>query len=598
MNPRPVLLSRRIIDINIYTTFIWIIMTVSYSNSDATSRMLKVMSNGLKRMTDSELEITAIKLQEYFALRLGYSNFALYSGPITYAPYGAIIMTSLNRGGDSSVRSFKVDDTKYNATVSSKSNNAFDNFADDDDTFSDPGNISTSVKQSFYLAQKHFANYGTGTPDFNGQPLQGGGDYYNLIRNWNGIADLSSTVTNKWSGMQPAEMIRDYGHLTATTSGNVQVEKDVQKIYEAIFKFINARIRSTDSNKNFGQYRISTSWPGNGYFVVREINGLYQQYYYYAFTDTVSSVNNAISYFYNLDAFTTRFEWALYLSSPTTTYGSGYHYGQQDQPTRPTRMSRWKITVHSGSALEGTNSGDVREFFATGDYNVHGKYFYFKPVSAQGSQVYVSSDYTTSTPSASSFEGSGRTVNIIYGDSGSASPSIGRTALLAPSGNSADGQIYLYNSQKYRDISSYSTSTVYKCERIDRLIEMDLPYIADYDQRYDWTTYIGHPSPNHEASINRRKDHYQKAYIINLLYNLYTLGMYYPVYSLSTGVNSGQFNHGNFSNSIRAGSGSNTVYGPSLFSGGDESGTYYKVRGAGGASTYETTNYYLVSEEV
>ena len=40
-------------------------MTVSYSNTDATSRMLKVISNGLKRMSDAELEITAIKLQEY-----------------------------------------------------------------------------------------------------------------------------------------------------------------------------------------------------------------------------------------------------------------------------------------------------------------------------------------------------------------------------------------------------------------------------------------------------------------------------------------------------------------------------------------------------
>ena len=53
-------------------------MTVSYSNTNATSRMLKVMSNGLKRMTDSELEITAVKLQEYFALRLGNSDFRLF----------------------------------------------------------------------------------------------------------------------------------------------------------------------------------------------------------------------------------------------------------------------------------------------------------------------------------------------------------------------------------------------------------------------------------------------------------------------------------------------------------------------------------------
>ena len=77
-------------------------MTVSYSNTDATSRMLKVISNGLKRMSDAELEITAIKLQEYFALRLGYSDYRLYynwmTGYYGTAPYGAIMMSNYNRG--------------------------------------------------------------------------------------------------------------------------------------------------------------------------------------------------------------------------------------------------------------------------------------------------------------------------------------------------------------------------------------------------------------------------------------------------------------------------------------------------------------------
>ncbi len=50
-------------------------MTVSYSNSDATSRMLKVLSNGLRRMTDSELEIVAHKLQEWFTLKLTNADF-------------------------------------------------------------------------------------------------------------------------------------------------------------------------------------------------------------------------------------------------------------------------------------------------------------------------------------------------------------------------------------------------------------------------------------------------------------------------------------------------------------------------------------------
>ena len=130
---------------------------------------------------------------------------------------------------------------------------------------------------------------------------------------------------------------------------------------------------------------------------------------------------------------------------------------------------------------------------------------------------------------------------------------------------------------------------------MDRLIEMELPYIADYDQRYDYQTYIGHPNYSADVVVRRRRDHYQKGYIINLLYNLYTLGMYYPVYKLSTSVGAGHFDHGSFSNSIRS---SSTVYGPSLYgSSNSESGTYYKVRGAGGASGYSTSTYYLVSEE-
>ena len=304
-------------------------MTVSYTNTDATSRMLKVISNGLKRMSDAELEITAVKLQEYFALRLGNAQMQLFynmwTGYYGTAPYGACIMTTYNRGIDSSIRSFRVDDTKYNATVSSKSNNAFDNYGDNDDTFDDPGGISTSVQNSYYFAQKHFANYETNTPDFYGQSLQTNGDYWDEIRQWNGTDSLSSNVTGKWSGMQPAEMIRDYGHLNAKTNGTVHIEKDTQKIYEAIFKYVNARIRSTDNNKNFGQYRINTGWPGPGYFIVRERNGTYGAYWYYAFQDTVSSVNSA-SYYNDLTAYSTRYNYYLYLKTPTPNYGSGYHY--------------------------------------------------------------------------------------------------------------------------------------------------------------------------------------------------------------------------------------------------------------------------------
>lgn len=581
-------------------------MTVSYTNSDATSRMLKVLSSGLRRMTDSELEITAIKLQEYFALRLGTADHRLWNfsgGSYTIAPYGAVIMSSLNRGTDTATQAFRVYDTRRNATVSSRANNAWDNYGDDDDTFDDPPEISTTYSTPFYLAQKHFANYGSSIPGFDGKVLQTGGDYYNLIKNWNGTSDLSSTVTNKLGGNQPADMIREFGHLNAKTDGTVHVEKDVQKIYEAIFKYVNARIRSTNNTTSFGQYRISTSSPGAGYFVVREQNGAYGAYWYYAFIDTVTSVNS-VSYYNNLSAGSNLFTYALYLNTPTTTYGSGYKYttdgNGDDSSVRPTRLSRWKITVHSGSGLEVTNSGDVREFFATGTYNGHGKYFYFKPATTNGGSVYVSSNYSSSSPSASSFESSARLTSLSYGESGFSDPSLSHRVLLAPSGDSNDGEIYLYNNMKYREYTSYDTNTIYKCERIDRLVEMDLPYIADWDTRYDWQTYIGHPDTSHDLSRARRRDHYNRDYIIHLLYNLYTLGRYYPVYSLSTSAPSGsQFNHGSFVDSNKLDMpGSLGVYGPTLYgSNSDTTGTYYKVRGAGASSTYSTTTYYLISEE-
>ena len=231
-------------------------MTVSYSNSDATSRMLKTLSTGLKRMTDSELEIVANKLQEWFTLKLTTADFqSYYSSFVGYysiAPYGAIIMTSLDRGVEESVQSFGVTDTRYTATVSSKSNNAFDNFGDDDDTFSDPSAISITNQQSYYLAQRHYANYTTSTPGFSGQTLQSSGDYYNNLRNWDG------TTNTTFNTFKPAEMIRDFGHLNATSGGTVKIEKDIQKIYEAIFKYVTARIRSNDTDKNFAQLLLLT----------------------------------------------------------------------------------------------------------------------------------------------------------------------------------------------------------------------------------------------------------------------------------------------------------------------------------------------------
>mgnify|MGYP001224485551 CR=1 FL=1 len=576
-------------------------MTVSYSNSDSTSRMLKVLSSGLRRMTDSELEITATKLQEYFTLKLTTADFqrfySSFTGYFSIAPYGSIIMTSLDRGVEESVQSFQVHDTKYNATVTSKSNDAFDNNADDDDSFSDPADLTLQNHQTFYLAQRHYANYTTSTPGFSGQTLQSGGDYYNNIRNWNGTTSITE---NNWS---PAEMIRDYGHLTATSGGTVKIEKDVQKIYEAIFKYVNARIRSTSGQHQFGQYRIATSWPGTGWFAVREQMGVNGAVYYNAFQDTVTTVDS-VNFYNNLTALSTQNTWYLWIKNIQTT-GSNYdtinindspNFTDASSSVRPTRLSRWKITVHSGSALEGTNSGDVREYYATGDYNGIGKYFYFKPNNVNGSSIVVSSNYSDSSPSDSSF-GSQIPINVILHDEISDEfSSVTRSATLAPSGNSGDGQIYIYANEKYTATSSYNTNTVYKCERMNRLIEMDFPVFSDYDNRYDYTTFYG--NSNYSSTIGNRRDHYRKTYVQNILYRLYTLGRYYPIYSLATSVGSSQFNHGSFTNTRRSPGNLDfgEVYEGLIGSNSDTTGTYYKVRGAGGTNAYETDTYYLVSD--
>ena len=568
-------------------------MTVSYSNSDATSRMLKVMSNGLKRMSDAELEITATKLQEWFTLKLTNADFTSYyssfTGYFSIAPYGSIIMTSLDRGVEESVQSFQVTDTKYNATVSSKSNNAFDNFEDDDDTFDDPADISLQNHQQYYLAQRHYANYTTSTPGFSGQTLQSGGAYYNDIRDWNGTTSITE---NNWS---PAEMIRDYGHLTATSSGTVKIEKDVQKIYEAIFKYVNARIRSTDSDKQFGQYRISTSSPGDGWYYVREQMGANGGLYYNAFQDTVSTVDG-VDHYNNLTALSTQATWYLWIKNVTTAVSNTPLFTDASSSARPTRLSRWKITAHSGSALEGTNSGDVREYYATGDYNGIGKYFYFKPNNVNGSSIVVSSNYSDSSPSDSSF-GSQIPINSILNDDITDDFAyVTRTNTLAPSGNSDDGHIIIYANEKYTATSSYNTSTVYKCERMNRLIEMDYPLISDYDNRYDYTTFYG--NSNYSSTIGNRRDHYRKTYVQNILYRLYTLGRYYPIYSLATSVGSSQFNHGSFTNTRRSPGNLDfdTIYSGLVGSNSDTTGTYYKVRSAGDTDAYAIDTYYLVSD--
>ena len=562
---------------------------MAYTPSDSSARMLHATGSTLKRMSDSELTHVAKKLQQYFSLRCSQSDhrrfYSYFSGYYSIAQYGSVIMTTLNRGVVTEIQSYRVDDFRMNATNSSKSNNSFDNFGDDDDSFGDPSGLSTQHINSFYLAQRHFANYSNTQPGNNGYTaLSANGDKYSELRNFNASTTHSGTITGMWNGHQPGDWIKEWGHLTSDGNDIVRIEGDSARIAEAIFKEVNRKIRSTDSD-SWGQYRIATSAPSTSHRLVREVPG-YNQSYYWAFRDTLSNVDGS-DHYNNLDSHDAT-TYYLYLNRPayhqyenSGTEGSGV--------ARPTRLSKWKITVVSGFALDGKSDGSVGEFYAMGTYNVQGKYFYFKPSNSGASGIYVSSDYSSATPSATSFESSARSVG--FPQQIGTSLTATRFETLYPSGNSADGYCSIYMDDRFRSTSQYNTSTVYKAERVDRIIQYDLPYIGYFDDTYDGTSYLGHPDFNGNAATMGRNENLMKMYVPYVLYKLYTLGRYYPVYKIAQSVGSGEYNHGAFASRIKTGS---TVYGPTITgSSNAESGTYYKVRGASG--NISTTNYYLVS---
>ena len=214
-------------------------MAYTYSNSDATSRAIKATGSILKRMSDSELENIARKLQEYFAIQIASSNWTLYHsffGGYYGAKIGSIYMSDFDRStGYNDIRGYKIVDTKFNATISSKSNNAFDNFADDDDSFAEPGAISEVEYDQYYMVQKHNANFGTGAQ----AGLQSGGDYYNEIRNLNSSSSFSNS-SNLLNNYSPSQWIRDFMYASTDSSGNPHTQGDIGKIAEAIFKMVTA----------------------------------------------------------------------------------------------------------------------------------------------------------------------------------------------------------------------------------------------------------------------------------------------------------------------------------------------------------------------
>ena len=592
-------------------------MAYTYSNSDATSRAIKATGSILKRMSDSELENIARKLQEYFAIQIASSNWTLYHsffGGYYGAKIGSIYMSDFDRStGYNDIRGYKIVDTKFNATISSKSNNAFDNFADDDDSFAEPGAISEVEYDQYYMVQKHNANFGTGAQ----AGLQSGGDYYNEIRNLNSSSSFSNS-SNLLNNYSPSQWIRDFMYASTDSSGNPHTQGDIGKIAEAIFKMVTARIRSND-DYNFGSYHLGTSSPGDGW---REVSatGLSvndsNSTFYYAFRDSVSGVNG-LGYRFNLDYPTFRYNYSIYIKVPHP--GGTYDHdstGTAGSGVRPVHIEKWKVTVHSGSGVNVDTEGRELAFWvadnSSAGYFSDNKYFYFKPANTNGTEIYLSSDYTSSTPSSTSFSSTATTLPGFQSDmTAFNSPANLSTHLIRPESGGYfpySGFLAMYSDRSY---TTYNTSTVYKCERMTTLMRHDLPTIENFNNLYNiGGGYIGIGDYS-GATRTAARNNLRTNALIQTLYKLYTLGMYYPQYKLKslgfgfTGSStaSGEFSHGFAMNTRKSGIGGpagnyqTVVTTPGIFDGvpSGESGTYYRIRYAG-ATTYDVNTTHLMSE--
>ncbi len=118
-------------------------------------------TTALKEMSDSDLELLSYHLRKAWAADLSatYTGAADRNGSATATNgFGAIY-----RGGSGSASSSDYEyitaltDKRKNAVYTSKSNNSFDNFADDDDTFDAPSeatfDATEAVRQTFYYEE-------------------------------------------------------------------------------------------------------------------------------------------------------------------------------------------------------------------------------------------------------------------------------------------------------------------------------------------------------------------------------------------------------------------------------------------------------------
>ena len=118
-------------------------------------------SSALKEMSDSDLELLSYHLRKAWAADLvaTYTGDADRDGSATSTNgFGAIYRGASGSATDSNYEYITaLTDKRKNAVYTSKSNNAFDNFGDDDDTFDAPSeatfDASESVRQTFYYEE-------------------------------------------------------------------------------------------------------------------------------------------------------------------------------------------------------------------------------------------------------------------------------------------------------------------------------------------------------------------------------------------------------------------------------------------------------------
>ena len=118
-------------------------------------------SSALKEMSDSDLELLSYHLRKAWAADLvaTYTGNADRNGSATSTNgFGAIYRGGSGSASDSNYEYITaLTDKRKNAVYTSKSNNAYDNFSDNDDTFDAPSEAtfddSEAVRQTFYYEE-------------------------------------------------------------------------------------------------------------------------------------------------------------------------------------------------------------------------------------------------------------------------------------------------------------------------------------------------------------------------------------------------------------------------------------------------------------